>query len=90
MKGLTEELAQQYGLQPPRYSKAALKVLNGYRWPGNVRELKNFCERMLILFAGRLVEPLNLPQEIQRHQIHSPPVAEGFEACEEDADGHVG
>ncbi|MEJ2692856.1 MAG: sigma-54 dependent transcriptional regulator [Candidatus Thiodiazotropha sp.] len=84
MKGLTEELAQQYGLQPPRYSKAALKVLNGYRWPGNVRELKNFCERMLILFSGRLVEPLNLPAEIQRHQIHNnPPVADGFELPEQ-------
>jgi DNA-binding NtrC family response regulator len=38
---------------------------------------------MLILFAGRLVEPLNLPPEIQRHQIHNSPVAEGFELPEQ-------
>jgi len=66
MKGLTTELSSQYGLQPPRYSKSTLKLLNGYGWPGNVRELKNFCERMLILFSGRDVEPSNLPREFQR------------------------
>ena len=79
MAGLTAELAARYGLQSPRYSKATLKVLNGYRWPGNVRELKNFCERMLILFAGRLVEPANLPVEFRQHASAQPSVAEGFE-----------
>jgi DNA-binding NtrC family response regulator len=68
MKGLTEELAARYGLQAPRYSKASMKVLNSYSWPGNVRELKNFCERMLILFSGRFIEPTNLPVEFQQQQ----------------------
>ncbi|MCU7851574.1 MAG: sigma-54 dependent transcriptional regulator [Candidatus Thiodiazotropha sp. (ex Monitilora ramsayi)] len=66
MKGLTETLAAQYSLLPPRYSKSTMKILNGYRWPGNVRELKNFCERMLILFSGRTIEPTNLPSEFQQ------------------------
>ncbi|MCU7916550.1 MAG: sigma-54 dependent transcriptional regulator [Candidatus Thiodiazotropha sp. (ex Gloverina cf. vestifex)] len=66
MKGLTESLAAQYSLLPPRYSKGTMKILNGYRWPGNVRELKNFCERMLILFSGRDIEPTNLPSEFQQ------------------------
>ncbi|MCU7827668.1 MAG: sigma-54 dependent transcriptional regulator [Candidatus Thiodiazotropha sp. (ex Myrtea sp. 'scaly one' KF741663)] len=66
MKGLTEALAAQYSLLPPRYSKSTMKILNGYRWPGNVRELKNFCERMLILFSGRDIEPTNLPSEFQQ------------------------
>ncbi len=79
MKGLTENLASQYDLQPPRYSKAAMKVLNAYSWPGNVRELKNFCERMLILFSGRLIEPTNLPSEFQPQYTTQPPVADGFE-----------
>ncbi len=80
MKGLTEGLASQYGLQPPRYSKASMKVLNNYSWPGNVRELKNFCERMLILFSGRFIEPTNLPAEFQ--QLQRAPLAtvsDGFE-----------
>ncbi|MBT5241506.1 MAG: phage shock protein operon transcriptional activator [Rhodospirillaceae bacterium] len=29
----------------PGFSKAALKVLEGYAWPGNVRELRNVAER---------------------------------------------
>jgi transcriptional regulator with GAF, ATPase, and Fis domain len=81
MKGLTRELSTQYGLQPPRYSKSTLKLLNSYGWPGNVRELKNFCERMLILFSGRDVEPSNLPREFQ--QAIAPrataALSEGFE-----------
>ena len=66
MKGLTAELSAQYGLQSPHYSKSTLKLLNTYGWPGNVRELKNFCERMLILFSGRTIEPSNLPREFQQ------------------------
>jgi DNA-binding NtrC family response regulator len=79
MKGLTGELATRYGMQPPRYSKAAVKLLNSYSWPGNIRELKNFCERMLILFSGRLIEPTNLPAEFQHQSTAKAPVADGFE-----------
>lgn len=65
LSGLTAELAASYKLRPPIYSKAVLKLLNGYHWPGNVRELKNFSERMLILFSGRKVEVENLPREFR-------------------------
>jgi transcriptional regulator with GAF, ATPase, and Fis domain len=65
MTGLTAELAENYKLRAPIYSKSVLRLLNGYHWPGNVRELKNFAERMLILFSGRKVEPENLPQEFR-------------------------
>jgi transcriptional regulator with GAF, ATPase, and Fis domain len=62
---LTTTLANQYELQPPRYSAQTLASLEHYHWPGNVRELRNFCERMVVLFNGRTVEPGNLPQEIR-------------------------
>jgi len=65
---LTEELSDQYSLDAPNYSRSVLKVLRRYSWPGNVRELKNFCERMLILFSGRAVQPENLPREF-RHEV---------------------
>jgi DNA-binding NtrC family response regulator len=65
LTGLTTELATNYKLRPPIYSKSVLKLLNSYQWPGNVRELKNFAERMLILFSGRHVELENLPQEFR-------------------------
>ncbi len=83
MQGLTEQLSNQYKLLPPRYSKASMKVINAYGWPGNVRELKNFCERMLILFAGRLVEPSNLPVEFHQQLQPSAKVADGFELPEQ-------
>jgi DNA-binding NtrC family response regulator len=79
MKGLTDELASRYGMQPPRYSKATVKLLNSYGWPGNIRELKNFCERMLILFSGRLIEPTNLPAEFHQQCFANAPVTDGFE-----------
>lgn len=65
LSGLTAELAANYKLRPPVYSKAVMKLLNSYHWPGNVRELRNFSERMLILFSGRKVETENLPQEFR-------------------------
>ena len=61
---LTGEIAGQHGLEAPRFSKAAVKALEGYAWPGNVRELRNFCERMVVLLPGQAVEPSNLPREM--------------------------
>lgn len=65
VRELTQQLAARYELEPPVYTKAALEQLQQYHWPGNVRELRNLCERMLILFSGRLVEAANLPREIR-------------------------
>lgn len=61
---LTAQLAQQHGLDAPRYSIAAMEQLQRYDWPGNIRELRNFCERMLILLSGQTIKPENLPQEM--------------------------
>ncbi|HEY0720990.1 MAG TPA: sigma-54 dependent transcriptional regulator [Gammaproteobacteria bacterium] len=65
LEHLISELAARYELEAPRFSTAALTVLRGYRWPGNVRELRNFCERMVVLLAGREIQPGNLPREMQ-------------------------
>ncbi|MCK5877595.1 MAG: sigma-54-dependent Fis family transcriptional regulator [Candidatus Marithrix sp.] len=59
----TKQLAQNYNLSPPTYSKATLKQLRLYTWPGNIRELRNFCERMVILNSNKVIEPTNLPRE---------------------------
>ncbi len=68
---LTAQLADRHGLAAPQYSAAALEQLCRYGWPGNVRELRNLCERMLVLFSGRAVEPENLPQEIRQQHRES-------------------
>lgn len=62
---LTAQLAQQHGLDAPRYSVSAMEQLQRYDWPGNIRELRNFCERMLILLSGQTIKAENLPQEIK-------------------------
>jgi DNA-binding NtrC family response regulator len=62
---ISSEMATQYGLAKPHFSSETLTVLRNYRWPGNVRELRNFCERMVVLLAGREVYPENLPHEMR-------------------------
>ncbi len=65
VEALTRRLAERHRLEPPRYSREAMDLLNAYHWPGNIRELRNLCERMLILFPGRTIEAGNLPREIR-------------------------
>ena len=65
LEHFSKQLTRQHKLKKPTYTRAALKVLNSYHWPGNVRELRNFCERMLILSAGRSIDVSNLPLEMQ-------------------------
>jgi len=74
---MTGRLAQQHGLDAPRYSVPAIEHLQHYDWPGNIRELRNFCERMLILLSGQTIRPENLPQEIKL-QANSHPGTSGF------------
>lgn len=64
---LTARLAMQHRLDTPRFSVATMESLAQYPWPGNVRELRNVCERMLILFAGKTIQPENLPAEIRHY-----------------------
>jgi transcriptional regulator with GAF, ATPase, and Fis domain len=66
-----QSAAEANGLDRPRFAAAAERLLRRYAWPGNVRELKNFCERMVILFAGRDVGPENLPWEIRRGDMRA-------------------
>ncbi len=62
---LTSLLAIQHRLDAPRFSVDALEMMQAYAWPGNVRELRNVCERLLILFTGKTVQPENLPAELR-------------------------
>ena len=63
-----QELVKSYKLSPPNFSRSAQQYLKHYTWPGNVRELRNFCERMLILFAGKTINVSNLPLEIRQQK----------------------
>jgi DNA-binding NtrC family response regulator len=63
------EAAGVHKLTLPRFTATAERQLRRYAWPGNVRELRNFCERMVILFAGCEIGPDNLPWEIRRGEV---------------------
>jgi transcriptional regulator with GAF, ATPase, and Fis domain len=68
---LTSLLAIEHRLDTPRYSVDALEMMQAYAWPGNVRELRNVCERLLILFSGKTIQPENLPAEVRHNASHS-------------------
>ena len=66
LKQFTADLATAHGRRVPRYSVTTRNLLKAHAWPGNLRELRNFCERMVILMAGSMVQPEDLPPEIRQ------------------------
>ncbi|WP_027179011.1 sigma-54-dependent transcriptional regulator [Maridesulfovibrio bastinii] len=67
-----ERLVRRHGFKQLEFSPETIKIMQNYQWPGNVRELKNFVERMLIMYGGKVVGPDKLPPEI----LQTPAVAE--------------
>ncbi len=53
-------LAESYGLDAPRLSRAAVTAMERHPWPGNVRELRNAIERALLLAEGGVIGPADL------------------------------
>jgi sigma-54 specific flagellar transcriptional regulator A len=47
------------------FADETLSRMLAYHWPGNVRELSNVVERVVLLAAGPLVEPRDLPDSIR-------------------------
>ena len=54
-------LAPQVGRRLERVSVETYRRLEAHSWPGNVRELRNVVERSLIMGAGPLLRPQDLP-----------------------------
>lgn len=55
--------ARENGVEPPAITEETLVRMMEYDWPGNVRELENFCERALIVYAGRESIQFELPAQ---------------------------
>ena len=81
LSAFTEGLCRVHGCKPPHYAPETLERLLRYQWPGNVRELRNFAERMVILYGGRSVLPVDLPPEMALAAPVSQP-EEAPAACE--------
>ncbi len=75
-----KRLCQDWGIHPPKLSKAAEQQLLGYPFPGNVRELQNTLERALTLCEDGVILPEHLQLMLAAH---------GFEVSRERKhDGH--
>jgi len=65
---LAEHLLKQSlkeGLETLGLSKEALAVMIDYPWPGNVRELQSAIRFALVKAKGKIIQPENLPMELQ-------------------------
>jgi DNA-binding NtrC family response regulator len=63
---LAAEFAARNRCSPPVFSSGVLDAMQAYDWPGNIRELKNFVERAVSLFSGRLFDVNDLSSAMQR------------------------
>jgi DNA-binding NtrC family response regulator len=71
----------QYGRK--RLAPETLASLEAYHWPGNVRELQHVIQRATILGAGEVLQPADLPPEIQHGDpVPSAPTAGSLESME--------
>jgi transcriptional regulator with PAS, ATPase and Fis domain len=49
-------------------SAEAAEMLTAYSWPGNIRELRNIIERLVVTVQSDVVNPEQLPVEVQMHR----------------------
>ncbi len=56
-----------YELEPMQISESAMKVLMQYQWPGNIRELKNVIQRSSIQNSGRIINKIEMPDDIKQN-----------------------
>ncbi len=58
----------ELGKEVKGFSEEVEEIFRSYVWPGNLRELKNVVKRATLLTAGKWVEPVSLPFEINNFQ----------------------
>jgi two-component system, NtrC family, nitrogen regulation response regulator GlnG len=57
--------ATQLGVEPKRFSDAALEHLARLDLPGNVRQLENLCHWLTVMAPGQVIEVGDLPTEFR-------------------------
>jgi two-component system, NtrC family, nitrogen regulation response regulator GlnG len=62
--------AKQLGVEPKRFTEAALAQLAGFSFPGNVRQLENICHWLTVMAPSQVIEPKDLPPEVQTSEPH--------------------
>lgn len=59
-------------LEKKHLAEDSLAALKKYSWPGNVRELENVIQRLVLMCDADVIEPHNLPKEIDSSRNGSP------------------
>ena len=67
--------ATELGVEPKRLSEAALAQLTGFAFPGNVRQLENICHWLSVMAPSQVIEPKDLPDELQPGRTGPAPLA---------------
>ncbi|MBK9362257.1 MAG: nitrogen regulation protein NR(I) [Rubrivivax sp.] len=57
--------ARELGVDAKRITDAALQRLQAFDFPGNVRQLENICHWLTVMAPAQVVEPKDLPPELQ-------------------------
>jgi two-component system, NtrC family, nitrogen regulation response regulator GlnG len=60
-----QKSAKELGVEAKRFSDAALARLMQFDFPGNVRQLENICHWLTVMAPSLVVEPKDLPPELQ-------------------------
>ncbi|MEN9886130.1 MAG: nitrogen regulation protein [Pseudomonadota bacterium] len=58
--------AKQLGVEPKRITDKAVESLSLFEFPGNVRQLENICHWLTVMAPSQVIEPKDLPIEVQQ------------------------
>ena len=79
--------AKDLGVEAKRITDAALSRLMNFEFPGNVRQLENICHWLTVMAPAQLVEPKDLPPELQSAPASSRPHQTPQAQSQPDVDG---
>ena len=65
-----QKSAKDLGVEAKRITDAALSRLMNFEFPGNVRQLENICHWLTVMAPAQVVEPKDLPPELQSSVAH--------------------
>lgn len=68
-KYFLQQSAKSLGVPVKQISPQALAQLEQFDFPGNVRQLENFCHWLTVMAPGQVVNPSDLPPEVQQPDL---------------------
>ncbi|MEO8279659.1 MAG: nitrogen regulation protein NR(I) [Ideonella sp.] len=60
-----QKSAKELGVDAKRITDSALERLMAFAFPGNVRQLENICHWLTVMAPAQVIEPKDLPPELQ-------------------------